>query len=471
MRVMRSAFAAAVIAVLFASSAPVSAQDSEAVSALAAPRVTHVKAADLPLTIKLGSLTAELIASSPDAVYDAGASAFVQLSLSSEARGRKGETASLKLHGTQGEILSVSGAGVTAEGEGAERALRVDGIRSKRSRTVLIEFKLNNAPGQPENRLTLFLGGAGDKEATANAEAEQSGEQAISLSWRVGDCGSRYHAALTAIGENGGNDLRDLMKSAANRDKSMSRRWMFRPDRPRRGQGSQPFGAGVTYKQARAVYDEARRMVRAGYDRTLRRKGRYGWTLHKTARDMRKYFSQAMNPAICTGAHGFIAYYDEKLSPVTERIERRARLAALAERLARHRAEAVFEATRGLSGGHPAWGGAMLVALKPSGSETAGMTALLADMLTAALYPQDMIAAVRAAGTAYEAIDVLDDRGLKAEGITKRLRQRLRDAVSAIEMAVRLRMIQARYDAFWSAFHGKLDAIRAAHADHCVCGG
>jgi hypothetical protein len=246
---------------------------------------------------------------------------------------------------------------------------------------------------------------------------------------------------------------------------------MFRPSRPSRNRSKADDETGrVTRKQARALYSEASALVGAGHDRILRRKGPYGWMLDKTANDLRKYFSQDMNPALCTGALGFASYYEEKLEPLGKRRERRARFAGLAEQLAREKAAAVFESARVIAGGHPAWGGATLVTLKPEAAEAQNMHALLVDLLKSTGFPKELVEEAGSAANDYDALKRLDEQGLKSDALTKAMRSKLREAVASIEMAVRLAAFRDRYEVFWDGFHGRLEAIRAAHAQHCVCG-
>ena len=98
------------------------------------------------------------------------------------------------------------------------------------------------------------------------------------------------------------------------------------------------------------IFVEAGRLLRSGYDPDLGLNGRYSFTLSKTSNDLRKYFSQEENAAICTGAIAFTNYYEGKLSPLRKRGERLTALSTEAKQLARERTDAVFEAARGLPG-------------------------------------------------------------------------------------------------------------------------
>ncbi len=89
----------------------------------------------------------------------------------------------------------------------------------------------------------------------------------------------------------------------------------------------------------------------------------------------------------------------------------------------------------------------------------------------AADVPRETLKEIQKADDAYKALQILDDMGLKSAGISKSLRGGLHGALAAIEAAVRLNAFHARNEAFWRSFQGKLDAIRAAHAEHCGCSG
>jgi hypothetical protein len=331
---------------------------------------------------------------------------------------------------------------------------------------VLIEVKLKAAGENTPNRLKFAL-------RAADGDADDAG-QSMAIAWPVTDCGSRYHAALQQIGENGGNDLGDIWRAVSRPDKSMSGRWMFPPTAAkrstRRSSRDDDDDDGISRRQARAIFSEAQNLTQAGYDRSLRRQGQYGWILSKTAADLKKYFSQDMNPAICTGALAFTAYYEDRLSPLAKRGDRLTGMAEKAERLAHDQAGAVIRMTRHLPGGHPAWGGATLVALKPLTAAPGDMQDLIARLLQAADFPNSEIEEIRKAEDAYQALELIKEAGLEGDGLSKPLRDELRGALASIEAAVRLRAFDARYGAFWQGFRGALESIRAAHADHCVCG-
>jgi len=460
---MRSILLAGLWAALV--SPPTVAEETAPVAQPALPSLPPMRPAHLPPKLIIGPVTATLTASAIQATSAPGTRAFVQIKMFSDSRRRGGDEIGLQLQPEHGEIVGVRGARVISQDDSGSRLLRVDGLRRNRIQTVLIEVLLKATGNGEANQLRVtFTREAGEDGGTV--------PQPIVLKWPMSDCGESYHAALGEIGAQGGNELRDLWRSVASRDRSVSRRWMFRPSVPRRrrGRGDELVTKSTTRAQARAIYGETNRLMRAGYDRTLRRRGRHGWMLTKTSYDLKRYFSQSMNPALCTGAPGFAAYYEDQLEPLAERHDRLVRLSRQADRLARDKAETVFAATTGLPGGHPAWGGATLVVLQAPSTEREDRKALLVSLLQATRFPPALVSQLREAPNAYRALRTLDEVGIKTDRLPDEVYDRLRDAVGAIEAAVRLADFKARYERFWTGFNGSLQAIRKAHAEHCVCG-
>ncbi|HEY7646285.1 MAG TPA: hypothetical protein VH858_14675, partial [Hyphomicrobiales bacterium] len=125
----------------------------------AAPQLAmlQVSQPDLPMTLSAGTIHGELTATSLSAIYSEGASAFVQLALTSRSGGKKGEAVEVLLQTEQSEIAGVTGPGAETEEDGAVRRVRVEGIRAGQSRKLLIEVKLHGSEGKPASRLMLTL--------------------------------------------------------------------------------------------------------------------------------------------------------------------------------------------------------------------------------------------------------------------------------------------------------------------------
>src|SRR5262245_12172300 len=70
----------------------------------------HVNQPDLPLTLSAGAVRGDLTVTSLNAIYSDGASAFAQLTLSSQTAGKKGDAAEVMLRAEGAEIVSIIGA-------------------------------------------------------------------------------------------------------------------------------------------------------------------------------------------------------------------------------------------------------------------------------------------------------------------------------------------------------------------------
>ncbi len=470
------ALAGALISAAMVAPASAFSQPPASDTASVTPAAVQVNPGDLPMMLTAGPVTGELTATSLKGIYTAGGSAFAQLKLSSETEGRRGVSAELLLQAQPGEVVDVEGSGVETKRKGDLHLAHIDGIRKGHSRTVLIEVRLKAAADKTLNRLTLTLRAPDQNDGKRKGKAGSApAEKTVALAWPVADCGGKFHDALHEIGEKGGANLRGAWRGAMRPDKSMSRHWLFRPSMPRRGRRHQDRDneetatRGLSASEVRAIYREVDRLTSAGYDRSLRESGDYGEAIAKVALDLRRYFRQDMKPAICTGAIGFAQYHEERLSPLRKHGERLAALTREAEALARAKAGEVFAAARDLPGGHPGWGGATLASLTPPSDETADMKALLVELLEAANFSPERIEKVKSANSVYDALAMLDESGLKGEAEAS-VRDELRDALAAVEAAVRLAAFKDRQQTLWNDFHSSLEAIRSAHAELCVCG-
>lgn len=440
------------------------------------PRIMELSQQQIPFTVVFDGIESTIEATALDTTYTDGESAFVQLTFANDHPSKQSASAELTLDTEYGEIASVAGRGVKSEAAGGVRIVRIASIKRDETRRVLVEVKLQGDAGNPVSKLNVSMRAPDDEDETASRQHRPliSDEPVVSLSWPVAPCGLRYHAALQTIGENGGNSLRDVWRAVQKHPDGMSRRWNFRPVIPRRNSRSRVEPTdGLPTAQVRQILTETAALMRSGSYRDLRRRGRYGWTISKTANDLRKYFSQDHNPAICTGAPAFAAYYEDQLAPLGRRSARLQSLVADAEILSRTRAVAFIENTRNLPGGHPAWGGARLETLvsAPQGSDDDEMQSLIVRMIHAAGVRPSVIDEIVNANSGYDAIERLDDIGLSDAGVSSRSqRSELGQALAAIEAAIRLAVYSEHYDKFWTGFSGNLTAIRAAHAEHCLCG-
>jgi hypothetical protein len=444
---------------------------SDTVASMTHASVQSLRPDDLPTSFSLGELAGTLMATAPDTLYTAGASAFVQIRMSSQSTSKRGLSAVLQVESEQGEIVAISGDGVADEKEGSIHLARIDGIRKGRDRVVLVEVRLQSAGDQTANALRLSLQRALEEEGRIKEPAPDHPNWTAVITWPVADCGTRFQAALRGIGEAGGNALREVWRTAAQPDASIPRRWLFKPDRTRRyGREDEEESRTISAREARSIYQEAGEMTSLGYEQMLRRKGAFDWILSKTSSDLEKYFTQDSKPAICTGALEFASYYEEKLAPLEKRGDRLSSIAAKSEALARDSAAETFEAMRDLPGGHPAIGGASLEAMKPHDVQSSDLKMLVVGLLESAGLEPDSLGQARSAADIFGALEAAAGSDLDTQDLPGDARAELHDALGAIEAAARLKAYRARYEAFWTGFFGKIEAIRTAHAEHCACG-
>lgn len=456
------------------------AQDNSGDAAAMKPTSVSVPALAIPGELKAGSVRGALTATPTAGRYSAGTSAFAQIRLSSQSTAKRGIAAELLLEVEHGEIVGVTGPEVDTDQEGGVHIAHIDGLRQGRDRSLLVEVKLHTAEGNPPNKLKLTLRAPSAEPDEKDGKASEPGASAEDtntalLAWPVTDCAGGYLAALRQIGAEKGNRLREIWRAASRPEKSMPREWLFRPALPksasRRRKVASDVTASIAARDAREIFLEAGRLLRAGYDPDLGLNGRYSDTLGKTSTDLRKYFSQGENAAICTGAIAFANYYEGKLSPLRKRGERLTALSAEAKQLARERADAIFEAARGLPMGHPGWGGATLASLRPIEDRSNDPKAMVADLVEVAGLPGEFVAELRTADGPYAALRAVEDHGFGSTELPKETRADLRQALSAIEAAVLLDSFVGRYAGFWNGFYGSLEAIRDAHGKNCVCDG
>lgn len=448
---------------------------AEPTTAVLQPSPIKISQTQLPLTIILGDIRGKLEATPLDSAQPKGASAFAQLTFSSDGTSKKEHSAELIVETENGEIVSVVGEGIKTEERDDLRLININGISAKRERRVLIEMRLNGTSNDSLSTLKFAMRARSDETPDEDdAQPDQTViRQTVALSWPVAECGRTYHAALQKIGLSGGNNLRDVWRDAQRPLKSMSRRWHFRPSVPGRSRrGQEDRGAGtISRNRERAILLETGSLMRSGFRRDLGSRGNYGWEISKTAADLKSYFSQDFNPAICTGAPEFAAYYEEKLAPLGERSVRMRILSSDAALLAQANVVEFVESVRNRPGGHPAWGGAGLKALRKPVSSGDDMKARILRLLKSANAEEEAIALVAKAENAYEALKKLDQIGLKDAGISSRSRRAdLRQSLARIEAAIRLAAYRAQYDAFWLSFANSLKDIHAAYREHCVCG-
>jgi hypothetical protein len=441
----------------FAESAGKRAAAADAVSPPPAPPVKILEA---------GNIRAELLTIGENKTLAAEGAAFAQVKLSTGTAAKKGINAELLVEASHGEVVSITGSGSKAEGNGPAARVQIDGLRKGRDRNLLVEMKL---PKAESDRTTLKV----TLRALSDAGQPAGKEAATEIAWSIKDCAGGYYGALQEIRNQSEWQATERWKAAAKADPNLPKGWLFAPREERRSRRRRRQEPEVTaaspIKNQREIFAEASKIARAGRDTALDRDGNLGWTLGKASSDLDSYLSQPINPAICTGAPGFADYYEKRLADLVKRGEKLTVLAADAKRLAQDKAATAFRMVRELSDETPGWGGVTPVAAKAMAIRDDSLTGLAASLAELAAVPAEILGKVRQAQTPYAALVPIHDAGIGAKGMPEALRDSLSAAFAAIDAAARLEVIRERHAGVQGAFEGRIKAIRDAHGKHCVC--
>lgn len=431
--------------------------------------VHHAGEIDAPAELQVGPVRGELILTSPSGRYGAGSSAFVQITLATDIKQSRGLHTEILLDAKYGEIVGVSGDLKEAAQDPSTYRAQIEGLRKGRDKSVLVEMKLGVAPDNSPNTLKFTL-----RSQNLNADHQDVGfaEKTIEMHWVVANCANEYQTSLRKIGDNGGNDLLELWRSAAQQDKAAPRRWIFEPNMPKRQRGGRAKDSKNAERvNARAIYSEAGRLLRSGRDPAFARRGNLDWVITKTSADLKKYLSQDDHPAICTGADRFTRYYEDRLSPLKRRGDQLRKIAEDAKQLMRQETkEVLVELALSAPSGHPAWGGASLAILNPIEEISNDAKGLIVAIAKALNLPENILSDISASKYAYDALLILD----QYEGIGKDAFKRgskFHAALSAVEAFLHLDYALMRQKKLEAGFFGSLNAIKGAHSESCNCNG
>jgi hypothetical protein len=416
-----------------------------------------------------GAIRGELFTTPEDGPISAGRSVFAQIKLSADSV-KRSVGADLVIEADHGEIGAITGASGEVRGDGQLMRASVDGLRKGRDRLLLVEVKLPRMrSGRSSIRVTLNAAGnwgsTGAIGSTNGASAE--------LSWTVKDCASSYSTALRQIRDNPQWRPMERWREAAIADPGLPRSWLFAASgsRPRRSLAAEPETTSAsTTGSEREIFAEADKLVRARKDPALDRDGPLGWSLGRLAGDLEGYLTQPPHPAICVGARGLMDYHQGRLDGLAQRGRQLARLAADAKGLARWRVETAFRSARELRNNRQMLSAGMTpIAARSLTVRGDTLTALTASLAELAAVPQPTLLKIWNAPTPYDALIRVAEAGFERDGMPYPIRDDIRAALAALDAAARLEIGRQRHAALQSAFEGRLKAIRAAHAAHCVC--
>jgi hypothetical protein len=443
-----------------------------------------------------GGVRARLNLSGAGARFAAGSAVFAEITLTNEKSARP-VGAELLLSTENAEIRDVSGKRVKAtDAANNTVAAAITGLRKGEPRTLTVELLLlavdsaDPGPGEAHNRLKITLRRPG-----ADSDASDS----TVVTWPVADCAGDFYAQITAIREQNAERIGPALKAAWRRDRRRPGRWLFRPatsgsrairkcvrwrrvwdyrrgryrsrcSRYRTVRPAAPKGIEIT-KQERKLFRFAAPLVRSrAIDRQLASRQHFGWLAQKVANDVRRYLRQDKHPAICTGAVEFASYYTERMADVEKRAALFADRFEQARKAAVARTTEAREAVKADPGGHPGWGAMPLSILQARESRT--LQDLIADL--AALGGGDApVEEIEQADDTFAALKIarsyVSKDGLKP--LAPAARSAVHHALSLIEAADYIGTVSGHYSAIDTLITGSLRAVRAAHGEHCSCGG
>ena len=459
-------------------------------------------------TLSAGGISAVLSAAKPGAVYGAGSSVFTEVAITNTTEDAKAQ-ADLLLEAEDGVIEAVTGKNIAVAEDGALRLVRVGGLAKDRGRNVVVEVKTNGSPGSGsagESRLKVTLRKPANpkyesKTTTTTttksycrayssrsywnnrrrrcvrwgkrtikrnkqikvpvieaAAAVEGPTDSTVLRWPVSNCAQAFHGAIVKVREANAELMGDALKSARTRDRSRRGGWIFTP------------ASGNA--DERKLNRLARVFVRArGIDPEMSTRRNYGWVSQKAASDLRGYLNQESHPAICTGAIGFVDFYDGRLKDFwarTDRFEKAAKdaLAVAIEKIgkAREAIKAAADANQQTDAG-PLTTGALAAAapspdIKSMIAEVAGLTS-----------DAELLAQVNQSTSDYEALVSISKwlRQTKSETLGKGAAKAVKQALGAIEASEYLALVAGQYQQLRQTIGGSMLAIRDAHGRHCRC--
>ncbi len=465
-------------------------------------------ARDVKTELSAGAVRAALTAAKPGTLFGAGSSVFTEITLSNESDAANTQ-ADLVLEAEEGEIAGVTGKNLATAEDGAVRMVRVGDLKKGEAQKIVVELKVNGAAdagarGESRMKVTLrqpsnpkyetkvitntvsksycraygytqFWNGRrrrcvrwGRRNTTrkkeiripvmeAAAVVEGPSDQTI-LRWPVSNCAQAFYSAITKVRETKSDAMGDALKRARSRDRSRSGGWLFSP----------PNDSA----EARKVNRQARVFVRSrGIDPEMSSKRNYGWVSQKVATDLRGYLKQDAHPAICTGAIGFVGFFDGRMKDFWQRAEKFSKAADDAQAIALDKVIKAGEITT--AGAQPAESSAQIVSSTAAAAPQKPQLQALILQLAGQTGDEALKDEVAQAPSAHAALKAMSS-GLKKKRdapLDKQQVSAIKKALGAIEAAEYLSLVAGQYQDLRDTIEGSMVAIRDAHGTHCRCGG
>jgi len=488
---------------------PAEAESADRDSARQIPPPARSRAAgDVKTELSAGTLRATLTAAKPGALFGAGSSVFTDITVSNESDSADAQ-ADLMLEAEAGEIAGVTGKNLATVENGAVRMVRIGDLAKGEAQTIVVELKVTDAPQigeRGESRMNVTLRQPTDPKyetkvitnttkksycrayATSRswnrsrrrcvrwsrrnvtrkkeirvpvietaAAIEGPSDETI-LRWPVSNCAQAYYGAITKVREANSDAMGAALKRARSRDRSRPGGWLFRP--------------ADENSATRKLNRMARVFVRSrGIDPEMSSQRNYGWVSQKVATDLRGYLKQDAHPAICTGAIGFVGFFDGRMKDFWQRAERFSKAANDARAIA---VEKVAKASD-------------IVSATPQSSETSAE--IVSSTNTAAPQKPQLQALISRLAALTDDGALKDDvaqspspyatlkvmsawlKKKKDPPLAKDQTAALRRALGAIEAAEYLGLVAGQYQDLRNTIEGSIVAIRDAHGAHCRCGG
>ncbi len=340
-----------------------------------------------------------------------------------------------------------------------------------------------------------------------NAEGEWETDS-TQLSWRLSNCGASYHKALSGGVNTEIDKLNTALIQLARRNNKMPGRWIFSPvqsykiettlkDVCTRYKYFRNRRTGKSYRKC-TVSKKVNKTIRSpvkppdiqrdmlheagviiaskGSDITMKRHTDQYWIVRKIYEDIKRYFEQKANPAICTGAIQMTEFYEAKFEPIKEKGEKQQTHVDVALGLAKSHAEKYLRL-------NPAKRFTSLIQVRSrdilmkseKNSKAEDNLAILEGILikiaslardkefiTEFKNTENILAKLKMFKNSIATYEKDLDLGDEAK-------KHLRTSLTMIEAAYYLQSLSSRYTRVQEIVYGSIQEIRNMHEIHCNC--